>query len=964
MLKSVLGIFCLIFLLNNLDAQTLSFSKSAGSNSPSSDLDQGYDIVIDNAGNSYVTGIMSNWTTGSVFGEGQMNQTILNVNGAFIAKYDINGSLIWAKQIEANNNGVESNAIALDLDNNIYITGYYSVEVTFGVRTANQTTLNSNSRSRDIFFAKYSPNGDFLFAKSFGGVNDDAPGGNDIYVDSNKNIYLTGTFDAEVVFGKGETNETTLIGNQQDMFLSKYNSDGELIWVQKAGGNFGDSGKSLDLDSQGNIYVTGDFFNTILFTESGPNEVRVNRNNVQAYIAKYDTNGKIIWANSPYYYSDDTSNISGAIKLTSDDQIIYSGTYYNFGSTYLTNCIELNGIDSYDAILIKFDSNGNYIWNSTLQSTGNTRGLALDIDAFDIIYMTGYFGGDVILDEGKCTETRLNNKGDGDIFITTYNTKGQLLSATSAGSSGWDQAAGIAVDDSGTINITGYYTENIIFGQNEIKETTLLKNGVNEIFIAQYKLDLNGITTIAYAGESNCIEICSDSDPVNLFDSLLNNPDSGGVWSPSLASGSGIFDPSVDNAGIYRYSVMESNCVSDFSEITVDFNTNTLNAGDDTRLNSCFQDGPFNLFDRIEGNPDRGGTWFPALTSGSDIFDPSIDSAGVYQYILSSEDCKAVSSKITVSISKDIVNAGTNGSITICGNDPNFNLFDILNDNPDIGGTWTPVLSSGTGIFDPSRDAPGVYTYKITNGTCGEASSEVEIIINKVPNAGIGGSLNVCTNVSSIDLIEGLSGNPDEGGTWSPALSSGTGIFDPKRDPEGVYTYTVSSISCGTDSSDVNVKITNVSPVSDYEIIINEFSTNNSIEILINSNIDYEFSLDGTIYQSSNVFNELLGGDYTVYAKEINGCGILQQTVSILDYPRFFTPNNDGYNDTWSLKGKTDKMYSIYIFDRYGKLLKNLPTKGFWDGTFKGKNLPSDDYWFKVVFSDGVVKSGNFTLKR
>ena len=961
MTKSFVAIIFILFFINNLDAQNLIFSKSAGSDTIDSDLDQGYDLITDSSGNSYVTGSISNWTTGSIFGQGEVNQTILNVNGSFIAKYDTNGLLLWVKQIEANNNGVVSNAIALDA-NNIYITGYYSVEVTFGIGTITQTTLYANSASRDLFFAKYSQDGDFIWAKSFGGVNDDAPGGSDIYLDSNQNIYITGAFNGNVVFGAGETNETTLAGNQSDMFLSKYDSNGNLIWVQKAGGNNGDEGKNLDLDSSGNIYVTGNFYNSATFGQGLTNVTTLSGNTEAAYIAKYDNNGTFLWAQSPFYVNGPGASISGDIKIVNDDRIVFTGSYY--GLTLMSDCVSVDG-NSEDMIVIQYDTDGNYIWNDILKSDSLDRGLALDVDASNNIFVTGYFSNDVIIDEGKCNETTLQNKGNTDIFIVAYDINGQLLSATSAGSSGWEQGAGIDVDNSGNVYITGYYTEDIIFGPSEVNETTLFKNGVNEIYVAKYNLNLNTVSGTTYAGESNCIEICSSSDPINLFDSLLNNPDSGGIWSPTLASGSSIFDPLLDTAGVYRYSVMESNCVSDYADITVDFTTSTINAGDDTTINICSQDTPFSLFDRIEGNPDTGGTWSPSLSSGTDMFDPSIDAAGIYTYTLSNVICNNVSSQMTLNINSTIVNAGTDGTISVCSNDPSFNLFDILNDNPDTGGTWSPSLNSGTGVFDPSKDAAGTYTYKIINGDCGSDTSEVEVIINKEPNAGANGSFEVCTNVNSIDLYDGLNGNPDIGGTWSPSLSSGTGMFDPSIDTAGIYTYTVISSFCGTDTSEVNVTITHVTPISDYEIKTKEFSSNNSIEIIINSNLDYEFSLDGINYQSNNVFYNLAGGDYTVYVRETSGCGILQETVSILDCPKFFTPNGDGNHDTWSLKGKTDKNYSIYIYDRYGKLLKNLTSpKSSWDGTFNGRNLPSDDYWFKVVFSDGIIKKGHFTLKR
>lgn len=196
-------------------------------------------------------------------------------------------------------------------------------------------------------------------------------------------------------------------------------------------------------------------------------------------------------------------------------------------------------------------------------------------------------------------------------------------------------------------------------------------------------------------------------------------------------------------------------------------------------------------------------------------------------------------------------------------------------------------------------------------------------------------------------------------------MSSGSGVFDPSIDLAGIYTYTVTNGVCGPDTAEVNVSITHLTPISDYEIKVNEFSENNSIEININSNLAYEFSLDGFTYQNNNAFDNLTGGDYTIYVQEVNGCGTLKELVSVLDFPKFFTPNNDSFNDVWKLSGETIKTYDLYIYNRFGKLLTHLTSlNNSWDGTSNGIQLPSTDYWFKVFFSDGVIKSGHFTLKR
>ena len=391
---------------------------------------------------------------------------------------------------------------------------------------------------------------------------------------------------------------------------------------------------------------------------------------------------------------------------------------------------------------------------------------------------------------------------------------------------------------------------------------------------------------------------------------------------------------------------------------------NTLSAGEDGDFKICINNSPVDLFGSLNGTPDTGGVWSPSLSSGTGMFNPSIDAPGIYTYTVTNGVCGSDTSEVNVTI--DVLpNAGENGDLEICINSSPVDLFGSLNGTPDTGGVWSPSLSSGTGIFNPSIDAAGVYTYTVTNGVCGSDTSEVNVTIDVLPNAGENGDLEICINSSPVDLFGSLNGTPDTGGVWSPSLSSGTGMFNPSIDAAGVYTYTVTNGVCGSDTSELSITITNVTPIKDYEIKTTEISGNNSIEIIFNSNLQYEYSLDNVIFQSSNMFTNLSGGDYTIYVNEVNGCGVLEVLVSILDYPKYFTPNNDGINDTWKLKGRTNQNYSIYIYDRYGKLLKHLVSfENSWDGTFNGKVLPTSDYWFKVVFDNGVVKNGHFTLKR
>jgi len=126
--------------------------------------------------------------------------------------------------------------------------------------------------------------------------------------------------------------------------------------------------------------------------------------------------------------------------------------------------------------------------------------------------------------------------------------------------------------------------------------------------------------------------------------------------------------------------------------------------------------------------------------------------------------------------------------------------------------------------------------------------------------------------------------------------------------------------------------------------------------------------LDEGALQSSNVFTGVSAGTHTVTVVDTEGCTFITQTVLVIDYPKYFTPNNDGFNDTWfinNLEKRGLENSTITIFDRYGKLLKQITgSSDGWNGTFNGNPIPSSDYWFEIKLTNGKSVKGHFTLKR
>ena len=273
---------------------------------------------------------------------------------------------------------------------------------------------------------------------------------------------------------------------------------------------------------------------------------------------------------------------------------------------------------------------------------------------------------------------------------------------------------------------------------------------------------------------------------------------------PGGPAGGGVLVPvgTAISVSTTLYAYDESGICSNEALISITINP-LPNSGINGGITYCSDDAPENLFNLLGGAPDLGGTWSPALISGTGVFDPFVDAQGTYAYTVTN-GCGTSSTDVVVTIAATLT-AGTDGNIMVCDTDPSIDLFNLLGGAPDLGGTWLPALISGTGVFDPSADAQGPYTYSVAN-LCGTSSSDVVVTITVNPNPGTNGAITLCDSDASVDLFNLLGGNPDVGGTWSPALISGTGIYNPSSDAGGIYTYSITT-SCGVFSANADVTL-------------------------------------------------------------------------------------------------------------------------------------------------------------
>lgn len=183
----------------------------------------------------------------------------------------------------------------------------------------------------------------------------------------------------------------------------------------------------------------------------------------------------------------------------------------------------------------------------------------------------------------------------------------------------------------------------------------------------------------------------------------------------------------------------------------------------------------------------------------------------------------------------------------------------------------------------------------------------------------------------------------------------------------GTYIVTVSNAFGCTTTKKFIVSASSIAQVS--SVSVNDFQGGlNSATINLTSTSigDYEYSLDGAVYQNSPTFIGLNPGQYTVYINDKNECGQISYDFYVMDYPKFFTPNQDGVNDIWRIPFlQFQPKATVAIYDRYGKLLHFFTgSQPGWDGTFKGKNVFANDYWFVITLENGREVKGHFSLVR
>lgn len=434
---------------------------------------------------------------------------------SFLPFFASSQNYVWAKG-EGGIGNDNASAITVDEQGNSYITGNLAGKINFS------GTEYEGKGVFDVFITKYDASGNIGWVKTAGGPENDM--GKAIKY-HNGALYLAGVFEDTAYF----ENTMFLSKGEADLFVAKYDMDGNLVWVKQAGGTQNDYLSGMDVDDDGNIVIVGNYESSISFDTT----IR-NTNNIfgESYIAKYSNNGDVVWAKS---VTGTNTNLTTDITYDNNGNYLITGFFsgnYNLGGSSISSSTQ-----SYDILIGKLDKNGNTVWLKKAGSIAEDAAQAICADKDGNAFITGYFIRTAYFDNnsidyydyndifiakyapdgtnqwaragkgsqldggfGISTDNEGNVYGTGmfmftldfdgwqrtsssgrDIYVVSYSPNGNVRWLTSAGGVNTDAGLDLAVKPNGNITLCGYYLNTCNFGNIEIDYAEY-----NDLFIAEF----------------------------------------------------------------------------------------------------------------------------------------------------------------------------------------------------------------------------------------------------------------------------------------------------------------------------------------------------------------------------------------------------------------------------------------------------------------------------------------------
>ena len=451
-------------------------------------------VAADSSGNVVATGSFEG-TADFDPGSGTTNLTSGGSRDIYVTKLDSSGELAWARQM----GGVSSasgHSVALDSSGNVYVAGRFRGTADFDPGSGTQN-LTSNG-GEDGFVVKLDSNGDFVWAKSFGGAQTDVARG--VAVDSAGNVYVNGYFRSTADFDPGAGTQNKTAAGSDDIYLLKLNADGDFVSVAQFGSTGYDQPSSIAVDSSDNVLLFGNTRGTIDL-DPGAGTANFSPSNGDFFIVKLDSNGVYTWSagftGASYGYASE----SGEALATDSSGNVYATGYYNGTVDFDPGAgtANMTATGNPDVFVLKLNSSGTLLWAKSLGGSNAASGRSIDVDSSGNVYTTGNFDGTADFDPGSGTEnlSSAGGSGDNDVFVSKLNSSGEFVWAksfvgTNAGcdpmdwmcSNNYEVGYSIAIDGSSNVYAAGYFIETVDFDPGSGTEY-LTSAGSGDAFIVK-----------------------------------------------------------------------------------------------------------------------------------------------------------------------------------------------------------------------------------------------------------------------------------------------------------------------------------------------------------------------------------------------------------------------------------------------------------------------------------------------
>lgn len=628
---------------------------------------------------------------------------------------------------------------------NVYTTGMFHGTMDADVKAGTYTVAPGNSGSNSMLLAKYDPNANLIWAKAVQGYT--AAGGTyvepyECEIDPNGNMYVTGWFTGTIDFdpGAGVTNLVSTGSFNFDIFVAKYDVNGNFVFAKAMNGTGTDIGRTLQLDNQGNIYIGATFYNTVDFDPgAGVFNLSANGTNMDAALVKLDNNGNFLWA-KPIGFGTLDEYITGIVIDANGDVVICGdfGGLCDFDPSAST--ANLNSAGSLDIFIAKYTNAGNYISCGAVGGTLTDNRSSLKADGSNY-YLTGTFGGTADFDMGASTSNLITTGGN-DIFLAKYSYTLGFVFAKKIGGTTNEQAAdyngGLSIDNASNLYVYGMFSGTADFDPSA-GTATLTSAGSNDPFLAKYDLNGNFLMVGNLAGTGNDLSNGACVEPgggAYYITGIANSP------TIDLDPGSGTNIHTVSGTGDLYFGKYAF-CTIPTQPGAVTGNT-AVCAGSAASLYSV---APVSGATSYTWSLPGGWTG----TSSSNTISASPGTSGVFSVMAVNACGSSIAKTYTVIVNPSPTVTALTSSSVICG--PPFQQTATLTANGANTYTWNPGGTNTVIVVSPSVTTTYTLTGTDLNGctnsfvltqsvsTCaslGELSnSSVQLRISPNPNQGI-----------------------------------------------------------------------------------------------------------------------------------------------------------------------------------------------------------------------------------